>query len=116
MIQIMLTSLLAIMIYMTAIWLVSLRMKNAGIVDIFWGPGFALASWVVFALSLDGFSTRKLLIVALVSLWGLRLGWHIGRRNLGHDEDYRYQEWRKASGESWWWVSFFKVFVLQGVI
>ncbi len=116
MFQVMLISLLAIMIYMTAIWLVSLRMKNAGIVDIFWGPGFALAGWVYFVLTPDGFLPRKLLIVVLVSLWGLRLGWHIGRRNLGHAEDYRYQEWRIANGASWWWISFFKVFVLQGFL
>ncbi len=116
MVQVMLIGLLAIMIYMTAIWLVSLRMKNAGIVDIFWGPGFALASWVYFAFTPDGFSTRKLLIVALVSLWGLRLGWHIGRRNVGHAEDYRYQAWRKSNGAIWWWKSFFQVFVLQGFL
>ncbi len=116
MLQVMLIGLLAIMIYMTAIWLVSLWMKNAGIVDIFWGPGFALASWVYFALTPDGFSTRKLLIVALVSLWGLRLGLHIGQRNLGHEEDYRYKEWRKTNGERWWWWSFFQVFALQGFL
>ena len=116
MIQVMLIGLLAIMIYMTTIWVVSLRLKNAGIVDIFWGPGFALASWVYFALTPDGFLPRKLLIVVLVSLWGLRLGWHIGRRNLSHAEDYRYQEWRKANGAIWWWKSFFQVFVLQGLI
>ncbi len=116
MLQVMLIGLLAIMIYMTAIWLVSLLMKNAGIVDIFWGPGFALASWVYFLLTPDGFSSRKLLIVALVSIWGLRLGWHIGRRNIGHAEDYRYQEWRKSNGAIWWWKSFFQVFVLQGFL
>ncbi len=116
MLQVMLIGLLAIMIYMTAIWLVSLRMQNAGIVDIFWGPGFALAGWVYFALTPDGFLTRKLLIAVLVSLWGLRLGWHIGQRNLGHAEDYRYQEWRKANGDRWWWWSFFQVFALQGFL
>ena len=116
MFQVMLIGLLAIMIYMAAIWLVSLQMKNAGIVDIFWGPGFALAALVYGINSPDGFSARKILVLLLVSAWGLRLGWHIGRRNLGHDEDYRYQEWRKANGDSWWWRSFFKVFVLQGLI
>ena len=116
MFQVMLIGLLAIMIYMTTIWVVSLRLKNAGIVDIFWGPGFALAGWVYFALTPDGFLPRKLLIVVLVSLWGLRLGWHIGRRNIGHAEDYRYQAWRKANGASWWWISYFKVFVLQGFL
>lgn len=116
MFQVMLIGLLAIMIYMTGIWLLSLQMKNAGIVDIFWGPGFALAAIVYGINTPDGFGTRKILTVLLVCAWGLRLGWHIGRRNLGHDEDYRYQEWRKASGDSWWWRSYFKVFALQGVL
>ena len=116
MLQVMLIGFVAIMIYMTAIWLVSLQMKNAGIVDIFWGPGFALAAVVYGINSPDGFSTRKMLVVLLVCAWALRLGWHIGRRNLGHDEDYRYQEWRKANGDSWWWRSFFKVFALQGLL
>ncbi len=116
MIEVMLTGLLAILVYMTAIWIASLLLKNAGIVDIFWGPGFALAGWVYFAFTPDGFSTRKLLIVVLVSIWGARLGWHIGRRNIGHAEDYRYQNWRKANGAIWWWKSFFQVFLLQGVL
>src|SRR3954465_14524357 len=110
MLQVMLVGLLGIMIYMTAIWLVSLRLKNAGIVDIFWGPGFALSAWVYFLLTPDGYQPRKLLIAALVTIWGLRLGWHIGKRNLGHDEDYRYKEWRKANGARWWWWSFLQVF------
>ncbi len=116
MIQVMLIGLLVIMTYMTMIWLASLRLKNAGIVDIFWGPGFALASWVYFAATPDGFLPRKLLITALVTIWGLRLGWHIGRRNIGHAEDYRYQAWRESNGAIWWWKSFFQVFVLQGVL
>ncbi len=116
MLEIMLIGLLIIMIYMTIIWCVSLRMKNSGIVDIFWGPGFALAAWAYFVLSPDGFIIRKLLISILVTIWGLRLGWHIGRRNLGHAEDYRYAAWRTSNGTKWWWVSYFKVFVLQGVL
>ncbi|MBI1277964.1 MAG: DUF1295 domain-containing protein [Anaerolineaceae bacterium] len=116
MLQVMLISLAAIMIYMTVLWLVSLPMKNSGIVDIFWGPGFALAAWIYFWLTPDGFQPRKLLMVALVTLWGLRLGWHIGRRNFGHEEDYRYNAWRKANGAIWWWKSFFQVFALQGFL
>src|SRR5215510_955462 len=110
MLQVMLIGLLAVMIYMTIIWLVSLPMKNSSIVDIFWGPGFVLVGWVYFALTPDGFVTRKLLLMALVTIWGLRLGLHIGRRNIGKPEDYRYATWRKDNGARWWWFSFFQVF------
>lgn len=116
MIQVMLIGLFAIMVYMTLIWLLSLNMQNAGIVDIFWGPGFVLAAVVYGINSPDGFSARKILIVLLVAIWGLRLGWHIGLRNLDHEEDYRYQAWRKTNGNTWWWKSFFKVFTLQGLL
>jgi steroid 5-alpha reductase family enzyme len=106
----------AILVFMTAMWIVSLLLKNSSIVDIFWGPGFVLTGWVYFALTPDGFGTRKLLIVLLTTIWGLRLGIHIGRRNVGKGEDYRYQAWRKSAGDKWWWQSFFKVFLLQGVM
>jgi steroid 5-alpha reductase family enzyme len=116
MIQVMVAGLLAILVYMTLQWVASLLLKNASIVDIFWGPGFALAAWVYYFSTPDGFAPRKLLIVALVTIWGLRLGWHIGRRNLGHGEDYRYAAWRKSYGAVWWWRSYFNVFLLQGLL
>jgi steroid 5-alpha reductase family enzyme len=60
--------------------------------------------------------TRSLVLCAMVSAWGLRLGLHLAIRNLGHGEDYRYQVWRKEHGKNWWWVSYLRVFLLQGVI
>jgi steroid 5-alpha reductase family enzyme len=111
-----LAGLAAILIFMTALWLVSLALKNASIVDIFWGPGFALAAWVYFALTPDGFAVRKVLVVTLVTLWGLRLGLHIGVRNIGKGEDYRYRAWRQSNGPGWWWQSLFKVFGVQGLL
>ena len=52
----------------------------------------------------------------LTTIWGLRLTLHILTRNWGKGEDFRYQVWRKEAGASWWWRSFFKVFVLQGIL
>jgi steroid 5-alpha reductase family enzyme len=52
--------------FFTLLWLVSLLMKNASIVDIFWGTGFVVTAWVSFALTPDGFMGRKLLLVCLV--------------------------------------------------
>lgn len=107
----------AILLMMTLLWIYSVRIKNASIVDTYWGPGFVLQVWVYFLLTPDGHLPRKLLIAALVTIWGLRLGLHIHRRNHGKPEDFRYQEFRRKYGpERYWWVSFFQVFLLQGVL
>lgn len=101
---------------MVLLWLLSLALKNSSIVDIFWGTGFVIVAWVVFFLTPQGFEARKWLLVTLVTIWGLRLSLHILARNWGKSEDFRYQVWRKEAGPAWWWRSFFKVFLLQGVL
>jgi steroid 5-alpha reductase family enzyme len=101
---------------MTLLWLLSLALKNSSIVDIFWGTGFVIVTWAAFALTPGGPAARKLLLGALVTIWGLRLSLHILLRNWGTPEDFRYQAWRKEAGAAWWWRSFFKVFLLQGVL
>src|SRR5512135_1132410 len=101
---------------MTLLWLVSLALKNSSIVDIFWGTGFVIVTWVTFVLTPDGFVLRKWLLSLLVTIWGLRLSLHILTRNWGKPEDFRYQAWRKEAGAAWWWRSFFKVFLLQGIL
>lgn len=107
---------LAILLMMTALWLLSVRLKDASIVDSFWGPGFGLAALAYLSLG-GGWLPRQILITALVLIWGVRLGWHIFRRNHGKGEDYRYQQFRQHYGpERYWWVSFFQVFLLQGVL
>jgi steroid 5-alpha reductase family enzyme len=107
---------LIIIVLMVLLWLVSLWLKNSSIVDIFWGTGFVISAWVAFLLTPEGFITRKLLLCLLVSLWGLRLSLHLLFRNWGKAEDFRYQAWRREAGASWWWKSFFKVFLLQGLL
>jgi len=101
---------------MTLLWLVSLALKNSSIVDIFWGTGFVITTWAAFLLTPDGFASRKWLLNLLVTVWGLRLSLHILTRNWGKPEDFRYQAWRKEAAKAWWWRSFFKVFVLQGIL
>ena len=107
-----------ILALMTALWLVSLRLKNASIVDIFWGTGFVISTWVYFALTpiLPGASARKWLLDVLVTIWGLRLSLYVLWRNWGRPEDFRYQKWREENGKRWWWFSFFQVFLLQGFL
>ena len=101
---------------MILLWLLSLVLKNASIVDIFWGAGFVVTNWVYFFLTPEGYPVRKLLISLLVTIWGLRLSMHILKRNWGKEEDYRYQSWRAQARNHWWWRSLFKVFILQGIL
>jgi len=107
---------LAILMTMIILWLASLALKNSSIVDIFWGLGFVLANWVYFVLTPYGAEPRKWLISVLVSIWGLRLSLYILWRNWGKAEDFRYQTWRKEAAAEWWWRSFFRVFLLQGLL
>ncbi len=100
---------------LTALWLLSLRIRDSSIVDIFWGSGFVIAALVYFLLT-DGYVGRQLLTLTLVAIWGLRLTIHLARRNLGKGEDFRYRNWRREHGENWWWRSYFQVYLLQGVL
>ena len=106
---------IAILVMMVLLWLLSLVFKNASIVDIFWGIGFVIVTWLAFSLG-AGYIPRKQLVAVLVTIWGLRLALHIGIRNWGKPEDFRYAKWRQDNGSRWWWFSFFQVFLLQGVL
>ena len=99
----------------TVLWLASLPLKNASIVDMWWGPAFVLAA-LVYAASGEAVVRRGVAVTAVVALWAVRLAWHIGRRNVGHGEDPRYAAWRTQHGSSWWWVSWVKVFLLQATV
>jgi steroid 5-alpha reductase family enzyme len=98
------------------LWLASLLLRDASIVDVFWGIGFIIACWFYFSRTPDGYLARKLLLSSLVTIWGLRLSLHILIRNWGKQEDFRYANWRRAAGSKWWWQSYFKVFLLQGAL
>jgi steroid 5-alpha reductase family enzyme len=91
--------------YVTLVWLLSLVLKNASIIDIFWAPGFAVLAAVYAVLSDDGYSGRQILVLALVIAWAIRLGGHILTRNAGHGEDFRYRKWREQSPDTFWWRS-----------
>ena len=108
-------NLLLILGSMLALWLLSLILKNASIVDIFWGLGFVILAWLTFFRS-DGFFTRSLMLSILVTVWGVRLALHIGLRNHGKGEDPRYRAWRRQQGKNFWWVSLFQVFILQSIL
>ena len=111
----MVSAAIAIFILMTVTWVISVIIKNASIVDIVWGLGFVLVGWVV-RLRVDGLGARQTLLVAMVSIWGLRLGGYLFWRNHGKGEDYRYRAMRKHHGDRFPLISAVTVFLVQGTL
>jgi steroid 5-alpha reductase family enzyme len=103
-----------ILTLVTLLWFYSIYIKNVSIVDIFWGLGFVILN-TYYLLAVDSFTNRQILVLILVSLWGIRLSGYLACRNIGKPEDYRYQQFRQDYGpERYWWFSYFQVFLLQG--
>ena len=111
----MLIAAITIAAVMVTTWIISLIIKNASIVDIVWGAGFAVTSWVL-AATVDGNSGRQLLLAVMVGLWGMRLALYLAKRNIGHGEDWRYKAMRKKKGKNFGVISLVTVFGLQGVL
>lgn len=103
----------AVFVYMTAVFLVAIRIKDNSIVDVAWGPGFILIGLTTLLLR-PGVEVRHIIVIGLTAAWGLRLAVHIFFRNLGRGEDFRYAKWRRDWGN--WFIprSFFQIFMLQG--
>lgn len=107
------TAAFIILVSVTAVWILSLLLRDASIADIFWGLGFVVVVWTTLALH-GSEGPRPWLVTALATCWGLRLAWHILVRNWGRGEDFRYRKWREEAGRAWWWRSYVKVFLTQG--
>lgn len=107
----------------TLVWLISLIMKDASIIDIFWGFGFSLVGLVCLYLASARFTVSPSPYVWLMGLmpllWGLRLTIYLAWRNLGHGEDGRYVAMRKRSDLSemaWRLRALFSIFWGQGLL
>ena len=97
------------------LFLLSVKLQDNSIADVFWGFGFA----VIAGISLHSVPEPTLHHYALnilVIYWGSRLTLHIHNKKLSHSgEDARYAKWR----ENWKYFytrSFFQVYVLQWVL
>ena len=108
-------ALITIVCLMLATWSVSLLRRDASIVDIVWGLGFVVVAWASrFVTGASG--AGNWLLVAMVTVWGVRLAAYLAKRNLGKGEDFRYKAMRRKHGERFPLVSLYTVFGLQGAL
>jgi steroid 5-alpha reductase family enzyme len=99
-----------------ALWWVSVQRRDASIVDVYWGPGFALIAAVAIATG-AGTDPRRFLVVTLVFMWGFRLGAYLfWRKRENPGEDFRYAAERRLFGDEFWIMSLFRVFLLQAAV
>jgi len=106
-------SLLAVVVVMTATAVAGHRAGRVSVVDTTWGLGFVVVAAVAAVVG-DGVLWRRLLVVVLVAVWGLRLAWHMHRRNAGKGEDPRYQEMLAGQDGNRTLVAIRKVYAVQG--
>lgn len=98
-----------------ASWLLSLVKNDVSFVDSLWSLFFLVAA-CVFAASVEVLSERGILVLALATIWAMRLSIYITARNWGKPEDYRYQAIRRNNEPGFRFKSLYIVFGLQGVL
>ncbi len=87
-----------VLLLFTLTWVYQLRTRNAAIVDTVWSVSYPILAMVYFVL-IDGYSPRQLLVLVMVSVWGIRLGTYLYSRTIGKPEDVRYTALRQQWGD-----------------
>lgn len=106
-------SLLAVVVLMTVTALVGRKEGRVSVVDTAWGIGFVVVAFVAAAAG-TGPLWRRLLILALVALWGGRLARHMHTRNQGKGEDPRYEKMLADVPGDPFLAAIRKVYLVQG--
>lgn len=98
------------------VFILARRLNNYGVVDVAWSYAFGALA-LGYALALEGWLPRRVLLATLVSAWSLRLGTHLLRRvsRLHPREDERYGKLREkwASQFTWKMAGFFQLQALS---
>lgn len=108
-------NLVAILAIGLVVWLISLPLRDASIMDVCWGLGFVVLAWTS-CLAAGSSNPRCWFLASLTTIWGLRLAGYLTWRKCGQPEDHRYAAFRQRFGQHFWIISLFFVFGLQSVI
>lgn len=96
-------------------WGVSVAKRDVSIVDSVWAI-FFFAGALAYAENAPTAGPRTPMIIALVTLWMLRLSGYITWRGWGEPEDHRYQAIRKRNEPNFALKSLYLIFALQAVL
>ena len=106
------SSLAAVIVVFAVTFVVGRRIGRYNVVDVTWGLAFVVVAAVAAVLG-TGDLFRRVLLLVLVSVWGLRLAWHLNRKLAGHGEDPRYENLLRGDFSPGNVLR--KIFLLQGL-
>jgi steroid 5-alpha reductase family enzyme len=101
-------------------YLIQLKTRNATLVDVVWAMGLVLTACFYGAIGAGNLG-RRIILVLLASIWGLRLAFYLILRSAGKPEDGRYAmlrlKWDNAGARNFFlfyqaqasWVVLFSV-------
>ncbi len=96
------------------VWfLISIFLKRNDVADIGWGMGFVLLC--TYLALMRPIHPIVGVCYLLTFIWGIRLSFYLYKRNRRKSEDFRYLQWRKEWGRSFYVRSFLQVYVLQSM-
>ena len=107
----------AVLLVLAGTFVASRIAGKHSVIDTAWGLLFAAVAVAAFVTSSGhGDPVRRVLLLVLPGVWGLRLAVHIGARTVGKDEDPRYAALlAKARGNPTWYA-IRMVYALQGLL
>lgn len=110
---------LIVLSYVTGVFVLAQLLRDNSIMDIAYGPAFAVAAWGTYLLT-DASGLTPLLLCGFVTVWAARLSLRILRKNWRKPEDPRYAAWRtawSARGPLYFILrSYLQINLLQGII
>ena len=113
--QIYLGGLVAMLLFAGLGWLLSLYRNNVTHVDSMWSLFFLVAA-AAYVCELESMNMRGNLMLALLTIWALRLVVYLTWRNWGPHEDHRYIEIRSNNEPNFKLKSIYIIFGLQAVL
>lgn len=113
--QVYLNGLVAMLLFASLGWLFSLYRNNVTHVDSMWSLFFWVAAGA-YVGGLDSINMRGSLMLALLTIWALRLCVYLTWRNWGPHEDHRYVQIRTNNEPNFKLKSLYIIFGLQAVL
>lgn len=96
---------IGLVLAMAIAWAVQRMTGASGWIDTIWSAAVGLGGMAAALLS-DGDFLRRMIVLAIVLLWSLRLAGHIAARTHGGGEDPRYRKFIEDWGDSAAWKLF----------
>lgn len=105
---------LSILLLCHLFFFIAYKTNKFSVMDIAWGLGFVLVAIISYLQNFP--SWPKLLLLGMVSAWGLRLAFYIYTRSKGKGEDPRYQKYKDQWGTNFLKEGYLKIFMAQGLM